>query len=52
MIQRVWKLKWRVCRRYLSRFRFVRGVLIHHRPDMSIKYVLVKFRIFGLAVWL
>ena len=45
-----WKLKWRVYRRYLNRFHFVRGGCIHHRADMSIKYVTVKLRILGIEM--
>jgi len=52
LIQRLWKLKWGIYRRYLNRFRFVRGGLIRHRVDMSIRYVRWKFRIFGKEIWL
>ncbi len=51
-MRKFWKWKWRVYRRHLAGWRLCRGGLIRHRSDMSIKYVLVKFRIFGRPVWL
>lgn len=49
MKQKFWRLKYHWGRK-LEGYKWFRGWRIHHRADMSIKFVTWKIRVFGKVI--
>ena len=48
MMQFFWKLKWKVYRKYLTGFSFIRGGHIRYKSNMDIKSSGIRLRLFGM----